>query len=62
MDTDSEAEYNDDPNAQELSEDDLKHDEEVEELLNNPENNTVMALSSLLSFPDLLKLNTSDKT
>ena len=61
MNTDSEPEYDDYPNAPELSEDNLEHDEEVNKLLNYPENDKVMALSSLLNFPDLLKLNTSGK-
>ena len=41
--TESELEYDDDPNAPELSDDDLKNDEEVEELLNRPENDSVIS-------------------
>ena len=59
LEMESDPEYDDDPNAPELSEDDHKHEEEVQELLNRPENNTVMSLSGLLNVPDLLKLNTS---
>ena len=51
-------EYDDNPNAPQLSEDDLEHDKEVKELLNRRENDTAMSLSSLLNFPDLLRLNT----
>ena len=36
--TESEPEYDDNPNAPELSEDNLENDEEVKELLNRPEN------------------------
>ena len=57
--TESEPEYNDDPTAPKLSDDNLENDEEVKELLNRPENDTAMSLSSLLNFPDLLKLNTA---
>ena len=61
METESEPEYDDNPNAPELSEDDLENDEEVEELLNRPENNSVISLGGLLNFPDLLKLNKKGK-
>ena len=59
LEIESDPEYDDNPNAPELSEDNLKHDEEVEELPRRPENDTAMSLSSLLNFPDILRLNTS---
>ena len=54
VDTESETEYNDNPNAPEISGDELENDLEIEELLNNPENDTTMELNKLLNFPDLL--------
>ena len=60
LDTESDPEYdNNDPNAPELSEDDLTQDEDIKELLNRPENHTAVSIGSLLNFPDLLQLNTS---
>ena len=53
LDTESEPEYDNDPNAPELSEDNLENDSEVEELLNKPENDTELDLHRLLSFPDI---------
>ena len=47
LDTESEPEYYDIPNAPELSEDNLKNDLEVEELLNNPENDTALDLQKM---------------
>lgn len=58
LEIESDLEYHDDPNTPELSEGNLKHDEEVKELLKRPENDTAMSLSSLLNFPHLLRLNT----
>ena len=59
--TESEPEYDEDPNAPELSDDDLENDEEVEELLNRPENDLTISLHSFLNFPDILNLNTADQ-
>ena len=46
LETESEPEYDDNPNARELSDDELENDEEVKELLNRPENNSVISLHS----------------
>ena len=62
MDTESELEYDDDPNTPELSDDNLENDLEVEELLNRPENDTAISLHSLLNFPDILNLTAGRKT
>ena len=59
--TESEPENDDDPNAPELSEDDLENDEEVKELLNRPENDSVVSLHSFLKFLDILNLKTADQ-
>ena len=56
INTDSEPDYDNDPNAPENFEDNFENDSEVEELLNNPENDTAMEINKLLNFPDLLDL------
>ena len=53
---DSDPEYDDNPNAPENSEDDFKNNSEVEELLDNPENDTAIDLHKLLNFPDILDI------
>ena len=59
LDTESDPELdNDNPNAPELSEDDLTEDEDIDELQNRPENDTAVSVGNLLNFPDLLRLNT----
>ena len=62
LDTESELEYDDDPNTPELSDDNLENDSEVEELLNRPENDTAISLHSLLNFPDILNLTAGQRT
>ena len=62
LDTESEPEYDDNPNAPEISEDDLENDSEVEELLNKPENDTALDLHRLLNFPDILNLTVGHNT
>ena len=56
INTDSEPDYEDDPNPRENSEDDFENDSEVEELHNNPENDTAMDLHKLLNFPDIIDI------
>ena len=62
LDTESEPEYDDNPNAPEISEDNLENDSEVEELLNNPENDTALDLHSLLNLPDILNIKAGHNT
>ena len=62
LDTESETEYDDNPNAPEISEDDLENESEVEELLNNPENDTARDLHKFLNFLDILDLKTGQDT
>ena len=52
----SEPEYDDNPNVPENPDNNLENDSEVEELLNNPENDTTIDLHKLLNFPDILDL------
>ena len=47
------AEITDDEEEQEISED---NDSELEELLNNPSNNTTIKLGNLLNLPDILDI------
>ena len=56
VDTESETEQDDNPNVPENSEDELEDDLEIEELLNNPENDTVMDLHKFLNYPDISDL------
>ena len=62
LDTESEPEYDGNPNTPEISEADLENDSEVEELLNNPENDTASDLHRLQNFPDILDLKTGQNT
>ena len=62
LDTESETKYDDNPNAPEISEDDLENKSEVKELLNNPENDTVLDLHKFLNTPDILDLKTGQDT
>ena len=48
--TELEPEYDVNPNAPELSEDNLDNDEEVKELLNRPENDSAISLGGLLNL------------
>ena len=59
--TESEPEYDEDPNAPELSDDNLENDEEFQKLLNRTENDSAISLSSFLNFPDILTLKTADQ-
>ena len=60
LETESDHELeSDDPNAPEISEDDITEDEDIDELQNRPENDTGISVGNLLNFPDLLRLNTS---
>merc|ERR1711867_58546 len=62
LETESDPELeNDDPNAPEISEDDITEDEDIDELENRPENDTGISVGNLLNFPDLLRLNTSGR-
>ena len=56
---DSETEYDDNLNTQEISEDEIENDAELEEFMNNPANDTAMELSKMLNFPDLLDVKTN---
>ena len=62
VDTESKTEHNDNPNTPEISEDELENDLEVEELLNNPENDTAMDLHKFCNYPDILDLKTGQNT
>ena len=62
VNTDSETEYDDNPNAQEISEDKIENDAELEEFMNNPANDTAMELSKMLNFPDLLDIKTNQES
>ena len=56
INTDSESEDDDNPNAPENSNDEFENDSELEEFMNNPANDTAMELNKLLNFPDLLDI------
>merc|ERR1711867_306936 len=58
IESDPELENNN-PNAPELSEDEITEDEDIDDLQNRPENDTAISVGNLLNFPDLLRLNTS---
>ena len=62
VNTDSETDYDDNPNAQEISEDKIENDAELEEFMNNPANDTAMELSKMLNFPDLLDVKTNQES
>ena len=47
INTDSEPEYDDNPNAPENSGDEFENDSELEELMNNPSNETAMELKKI---------------
>ena len=49
METESDPEMeDDDPNAPEITEDDLTEDEDIDELQNRPENDTGISVGNLL--------------
>ena len=54
INSDSEPEYDDNPNPPENTDDEFENDTELKDFMNNPEKNTAMELNKLLNFPDLL--------
>lgn len=58
--TDTESEDKDNPNAAQNSNDKFdkdslfNNDSDIEEMMNNPSNDSAMELHSMLNFPDLL--------
>ena len=62
VDKESEIEHDDNLNPPEISKDELGNESEVEELLNNPENDTAMDLHKFRNYPDILDLKTGQIT